>query len=167
MSDTNSDQTTTPPRAHLIFSSICTVSSSRSSSRFCNMSVPYLIAEGKSAGPASSRIPPIARPFVSDRARKTLDLVSIYAIYCLRQRTFGTAPDLGLRLRNLLKKSVSQLMPSMPNKSAMAPPRNAFRLTLPSWRPSRRGPRILVFGICFFQETTSRKVLVSQTWSTA
>lgn len=40
------------------------------------MSVPYLIAEGKGQGStASSRIPVIARPFVSDRAKKTLDIV--------------------------------------------------------------------------------------------
>lgn len=58
------------------------------------MSVPYLIAEGKSAGPASSRIPPIARPFVSDRAKKTLDIVSIHELYSLWHYIVGTAPDL-------------------------------------------------------------------------
>lgn len=39
------------------------------------MSVPYLINSEKGHISASQRIPPIARPFVSDRAAKTLDLV--------------------------------------------------------------------------------------------
>lgn len=58
------------------------------------MSVPYLIADGKSAGSASARIPPIARPFVSDRAKKTLDIVSIYGLCYLWYRILDTAPDL-------------------------------------------------------------------------
>jgi acyl-CoA dehydrogenase len=47
------------------------------------MSVPYkiqasqeLLVGGAAGGKASDRIPMIARPFVSDRAKKTLDLVS-------------------------------------------------------------------------------------------
>ncbi|RMZ88813.1 hypothetical protein DV736_g3953, partial [Chaetothyriales sp. CBS 134916] len=39
------------------------------------MSVPYLVNDPKGHIPASQRIPVIARPFVSDRAKKTLDLV--------------------------------------------------------------------------------------------
>ncbi|KAJ9607348.1 hypothetical protein H2200_008421 [Cladophialophora chaetospira] len=39
------------------------------------MSVPYLINSAGGHIPASERIPVIARPFVSDRAKKTLDLV--------------------------------------------------------------------------------------------
>ncbi len=39
------------------------------------MSVPYLMNDAKGHIPASQRIPVIARPFVSDRAKKTLDLV--------------------------------------------------------------------------------------------
>ncbi len=41
------------------------------------MSVPYLINSAGGHVPASERIPVIARPFVSERAKKTLDLVSI------------------------------------------------------------------------------------------
>lgn len=47
------------------------------------MSVPYkiqasedLLVGGKAGGKASEKIPVIARPFVSDRAKKTLDIVS-------------------------------------------------------------------------------------------
>lgn len=46
------------------------------------MSVPYRIESASSSNaagdkvPASERIPIIARPFVSDRAKKTLDIVS-------------------------------------------------------------------------------------------
>lgn len=39
------------------------------------MSVPYLMNSPKGHVPASERIPVIARPFVSERAKKTLDLV--------------------------------------------------------------------------------------------
>lgn len=39
------------------------------------MSVPYLMNSPNGHIPASERIPVIARPFVSDRAKKTLDLV--------------------------------------------------------------------------------------------
>ncbi|RMD44403.1 hypothetical protein DV735_g644, partial [Chaetothyriales sp. CBS 134920] len=39
------------------------------------MSVPYLVNDPKGHVPASERIPVIARPFVSERAKKTLDLV--------------------------------------------------------------------------------------------
>lgn len=39
------------------------------------MSVPYLLNSPKGYIPASDRIPLIARPFVSERAKKTLDLV--------------------------------------------------------------------------------------------
>jgi acyl-CoA dehydrogenase len=39
------------------------------------MSVPYLIDSKQGSLPASKRIPPIALPFVSERAKKTLDLV--------------------------------------------------------------------------------------------
>ena len=39
------------------------------------MSVPYLMNSDKGHITASQRIPPIARPFVSDRAKKTLDIV--------------------------------------------------------------------------------------------
>lgn len=46
------------------------------------MSVPYkiqasedLLVGGKAGGKASEKIPVIARPFVSDRAKKTLDIV--------------------------------------------------------------------------------------------
>lgn len=39
------------------------------------MSVPYLINSEKGYIPASQRIPPLARPFVSERAAKTLDIV--------------------------------------------------------------------------------------------
>lgn len=39
------------------------------------MSVPYLMNDPKGHVPASQRIPVIARPFVSERAKKTLDLV--------------------------------------------------------------------------------------------
>lgn len=39
------------------------------------MSVPYLINSDKGYIPASQRIPVIARPFVSERAKKTLDIV--------------------------------------------------------------------------------------------
>ena len=40
------------------------------------MSVPYQIEEFGTSGPkASERIPIIARPFVSDRAKKQLDIV--------------------------------------------------------------------------------------------
>jgi acyl-CoA dehydrogenase len=42
------------------------------------MSVPYLMNSDKGHVPASQRIPVIARPFVSDRAKKTLDLVSLW-----------------------------------------------------------------------------------------
>jgi acyl-CoA dehydrogenase len=42
------------------------------------MSVPYELLNNSQNGhiPASERIPVIARPFVSERARKTLDIVS-------------------------------------------------------------------------------------------
>jgi hypothetical protein len=40
------------------------------------MSVPYLLNDSKGHVPASQRIPVIARPFVSERAKKILDLVS-------------------------------------------------------------------------------------------
>ena len=40
-----------------------------------NMSVPYLLNSEKGFVPASQRIPAIAKPFVSERAKKTLDLV--------------------------------------------------------------------------------------------
>ena len=39
------------------------------------MSVPYLIDTDQGHTPASQRIPTIAKPFVSERAKKTLDLV--------------------------------------------------------------------------------------------
>lgn len=39
------------------------------------MSVPYLMNDAKGHIPASQRIPPIALPFVSARARQTLDTV--------------------------------------------------------------------------------------------
>jgi acyl-CoA dehydrogenase len=39
------------------------------------MSVPYLMKDAKGSLPASERIPVIAKPFVSERAKKTLDLV--------------------------------------------------------------------------------------------
>ena len=39
------------------------------------MSVPYLLPSSSGKLSASQRIPVIARPFVSDRAKKTLDLV--------------------------------------------------------------------------------------------
>ncbi|EXJ85462.1 acyl-CoA dehydrogenase [Capronia coronata CBS 617.96] len=39
------------------------------------MSVPYLLNSAKGHIPASEKIPVIARPFVSERAKKTLDLV--------------------------------------------------------------------------------------------
>lgn len=42
------------------------------------MSVPYLLNSATGHIPASERIPVIARPFVSDRAKKTLDLVIIH-----------------------------------------------------------------------------------------
>lgn len=41
------------------------------------MSVPYLMNDSKGHIPASEKIPIIARPFVSDRAKKTLDLVCV------------------------------------------------------------------------------------------
>merc|ERR1712169_100797 len=40
-----------------------------------NMSVPYLLNSATGHIPASERIPVIARPWVSERAKKTLDLV--------------------------------------------------------------------------------------------
>lgn len=40
------------------------------------MSLPYLLNDPKGHISASQRIPPIALPFVSERAKKTLDLVS-------------------------------------------------------------------------------------------
>lgn len=39
------------------------------------MSVPYLINSERGYIPASQRLPTIAKPFVSERAKKTLDLV--------------------------------------------------------------------------------------------
>lgn len=39
------------------------------------MSVPYLVNSEKGYVPASQRIPVLARPFVSERAKKTLDIV--------------------------------------------------------------------------------------------
>ncbi|PGH26520.1 hypothetical protein AJ80_01834 [Polytolypa hystricis UAMH7299] len=39
------------------------------------MSVPYLLNDAKGHIPASERIPVIARPFVSERAKRTLDIV--------------------------------------------------------------------------------------------
>lgn len=46
------------------------------------MSVPYLINGPAGHIPASERIPVIARPFVSERAKKTLDLVSRGNVLC-------------------------------------------------------------------------------------
>jgi acyl-CoA dehydrogenase len=40
------------------------------------MSLPYLLNDPKGYVSASQRIPVIARPFVSEGAKKTLDLVS-------------------------------------------------------------------------------------------
>lgn len=56
------------------------------------MSVPYLLNSAAGHVPASERIPVIARPFVSERAKKTLDLVSsanpvIYFLFFLYRYT--------------------------------------------------------------------------------
>jgi acyl-CoA dehydrogenase len=47
------------------------------------MSVPYDMLSNSQNGhiPASERIPVIARPFVSERAKKTLDIVGPNAVH--------------------------------------------------------------------------------------
>jgi acyl-CoA dehydrogenase len=51
------------------------------------MSVPYELLNNSQNGhiPASERIPVIARPFVSERAAKTLDIVSCVIIFEIMQ----------------------------------------------------------------------------------
>jgi acyl-CoA dehydrogenase len=45
------------------------------------MSLPYLINSAGGHIPASERIPTICKPWVSDRAKKTLDIVSASDVF--------------------------------------------------------------------------------------
>lgn len=113
---------------------------------------------------ASQRVPPIARPFVSERALKTLDIVCILFTTYSFSLLYMDTNTRSNRSRSSLMKNAFPQTPCLLNSSVQQL-RSAFLLTLQLSRISSSKPRSWDYGTCSCPETTSRRVLDSPTWS--
>lgn len=97
------------------------------------MSVPYkieaseelLVAGGGGGSRASDRIPFMARPFVSERAKKTLDLVCSYSTSMVASQRHANTLT---RSRSSSKKNVSPQTPYTHSRSAKACKNDSARI---------------------------------------
>ena len=137
---------------------------------------PNVTPKGGPKATASEVIPPVAMPFVSDRAKKMIDLVSrsqtssdvatILPTSQTEQPHSHTKTDtVSCRSRNGLRKNVSQPTTSMAPSSTTRP--RAGRATHPSSTPLKIAPNSSASGTCSCPRITSptMAVLASRTWS--
>lgn len=114
---------------------------------------------------ASTRIPPIAQPFVSERAKKTLD--QVYHLQPSQAILFShliLTPQHPSRSNNSSKENVSP--PKRSSRPSWVKVTNDGPPTQPSWKPSRPRPASKACGTCSCPRTTSPRALDSATSNT-